>query len=122
MKADWTVKDAHLHLCEHGTQVLHLDLDFHSNGRRGRSSLAYHLSDLLDLPGEVKENLSHLIDVHISSEAQALEALGDPAALKGLSGHVESAEELLSKHPGGKGEEHPPTHTCEAEGPGMLRL
>ena len=122
MKASWTIRDAHLHLCEHGLQVLHLDLEFESGGRKHNSGLAYHLSDLLSAPGEPRENLSHLIDVHVASELRALATLGDPNDLKGISGKVESIEELLAEHPGGTGEEHPPTHTHPSDGPEILRL
>ena len=122
MKASWTIKDTHLHACEHGLQVLHMDLELEWEGRKHRSGLAYHLSDVLALPGEPRENLAHLIDVHVASEVHALAALGDPSRLKGLSGRIESTEEVLAGHPQGEAEDHPPAHTHQEEGPGMIRL
>jgi hypothetical protein len=108
MATQWRITKVEHLVCAHDLEAVHIEVAYEYGGRPRTLRLDYHLTDLVNMPGELKDNLAHLIDVNLAYRLvlhQSEEKLSD---LEGLTGEIEDIETVLQDHPGGWGEDHPP--------------
>lgn len=112
MSIKWVVSDVLEHTCAHGLQLLHVDVEFDHDGHRHTCRLSHHLVDLANMPGSLLDNTQHLIEAGVAEAIASIQSRQELAALKGLTGEIESVERVLAEHAGGA-PDHPPRHASQ---------
>jgi len=110
MATQWVVKTVEHTVCAHSLDVVSLEVEYEVSGSKRITVLDYHLVDLLAMPGDLRENLRHLIDVNVAHRLSLRDSQEQLSALEGTTGSVADPEALLQEHAGGVGTDHPPFH------------
>jgi hypothetical protein len=108
MASEWSVRQVEHSLCGQGLDLVQIEVAYDDGGEAKTLTVDYHLVDLVEMEGDLRENISHLIDVSVAYRLRLNEAQRELSALAGLEGSVQDADATLGEHPRGTAEDHPP--------------